>query len=1020
MKKRILLFLILTGYFTGNISAQEIIVKGVVLDETNNPLIGATVITDSKSKATVTDMEGKFSINCNLNENLKISFIGYLAQKVKVSEKLLTIKMEPQQNNLNDVVVVGYGTQKRSDISTAVSSVRMADIEKSGARNVLDGIQGKVSGVQIISNDGSLNGGMTFRIRGNNSITGGTQPLFVIDGVAQPISTDENSNPMGGLNPSDIESLEVLKDAAAAAIYGAEGSNGVVLITTKKGSEQAKLKIEISVKSGMDLPPTNKYMKVLTPEEYAYRMQSDFGSSTDLIEYWNNVVNNQLWNDPTKASIPMNEIQQQASNYELNASMSGGSKQQNYFFSIGYLSRNGIIKGTEYDRLSLRLNLLQKLNSSMEIGANFSYSSSQNKNAFTDNSSINGVYIRALQASPFMIDPQFVNLFSLQGIDRLDPFNMITDHQSNNAIDELNGKVNLKYNIIAKDLTFNTNFSVRKYLNNTSGFNGPNTSDGRLTHGKIEFDKRNDLNWAYDAQLQYNKSFGKHTLTAMAAFEAKNWVRLRNYQKTTNLTDYTLGIYGVNTGLIAYNPDYTFEEYSLLSYIGRMGYTYDERYVFSASLRRDGSSRFGSSNKFGNFPALSFAWRAKQEEFLKSVDLLSDLKLRASYGVTGNNQIPSYQSLAMLSLNKVVMDGTSVDIGLNPSNLQNKNLKWETSHQFNAGLDLSILKNRLSLTADFYYKRIDDMLIQINIPSTTGFSKTWENAGSMMNKGMEYALKAVLVNGNKFKWTVDFNIAFNQNKLLSLANGQYQEFFTRGINPRMANDVLLRVGMPVGVYYGYISDGVYNNATELLNGYPGSNLKFNDLKIVDTNKDGKIDPYDRVPIANVNPIHTGGLGTNLSYGGFELYTFFRWSYGNDEINGAANTLSYATTNPNILSTVYQSLWSPTNPSNNYPYYVSNSFGLRAFRSELVEDGSFLRLATLSLSYSLRPKALEFLGLKKCDFSVTGSNLWLLTRYSGFDPEANTGSDQVTRLAPGLDMSPYPRPQSVLFSIKLGF
>lgn len=455
------------------------------------------------------------------------------------------------------------------------------------------------------------------------------------------------------------------------------------------------------------------------------------------------------------------------------------------------------------------------------------------------------------------------------------------------------------------------------------------------------------------------------------------------------------------------------------SFISRGTYTFDNKYVLNASLRIDGSSKFGANNKYGYFPAVSVAWRASEEEFIKKYDFISNLRVRTSFGMTGNNQIPSYQSLSQLENNKVVMNGNMVEIGRYPSNVTNNDLKWESQKQYNVGFDFGVLDNRFSITADFYYKRIDDMLLQVNIPSTSGYTKAWKNAGSMENKGMEFAINANWFQGD-FSWSTDFNISFYKNKILSLDKGQYQQFYDRGINAKITSDVLLRVGMPVGIYYGYISDGTYNNDTEIINGYPGPNLGLGQLKVVDVNKDGVIDSNDRTPIADVNPKHTGGIGNTFSYKGFDLYAFFRWSYGNDVVNGNAYYLVGTTSINNILKSVYKDVWSTKTPENNYPLYGRGTWGESVLRSDLVEDGSFLRLQTLSLGYNFPTKVTRKMGLSKMRVAVIGTNLWLWTRYSGFDPEANTGYGTVARLAPGLDMSPYPRPRSFSLSIELGF
>lgn len=1023
MKRKVLLstlFLIL--HFTVAL-AQQVTISGQVLDEKSEPLIGATINIEGTTNAVITDLEGKFTIKVLPSEKLVISYLGYKPKTIAIGKnRRFDIILDPSVTEMDEVVVVGYGSQRKSDIATAVASVNIKDIAKSNSAQTLEALQGKISGVQIIPTDGSLSSGMTFRIRGVNSVTGGTQPLFVIDGVPMPTQqitnedTETVNNPLLGLNPNDIESMEILKDAAAAAIYGAKGANGVVIITTKRGTASIKPKFTFSLTGGLDMNP-HIPLEVLSPEEYAKKML-DYGTydSPNLINFWQNVVDNKGWNDPSVHKW-MDEITQVAKKYEANASISGGTKGTTYMLSLGYLNNTGIIKRSAFDRFTSRLNLNQEVNSKINIGINLSYSTSKDKNPVSDWSQ-SGVILNALQISPFLFYPGLADIMNYSNINIMSPLVAVDQVDINNRYSELNGNIYFNYKIL-KDLTFSTSASYRQYSMDQNKLWGSDTWYGQSERGRMEISNREENSWVYEARLQYAKSIKKHSFSLMGAFEASKWSMKDVYNKATNFEDMAVGIWGIDKGLVTYAPKYMYDSSQMVSFISRGTYTFDNKYVLNASLRVDGSSKFGANNKYGYFPAVSVAWRASEEEFIKKYDFISNLRVRTSFGMTGNNQIPSYQSLSQLENNKVVMNGNMVEIGRYPSNVTNDDLKWESQKQYNVGFDFGVLDNRFSITADFYYKRIDDMLLQVNIPSTSGYTKAWKNAGSMENKGMEFAINANWFQGD-FNWSTDFNISFYKNKILSLDKGQYQQFYDRGINAKITSDVLLRVGMPVGIYYGYISDGTYNNDTEIINGYPGPNLGLGQLKVVDVNKDGVIDSNDRTPIADVNPKHTGGIVNTFSYKGFDLYAFFRWSYGNDVVNGNAYYLVGTTSINNILKSVYKDVWSTKTPENNYPLYGRGTWGESVLRSDLVEDGSFLRLQTLSLGYNFPTKVTRKMGLSKMRVAVTGTNLWLWTRYSGFDPEANTGYGTVARLAPGLDMSPYPRPRSFSLSIELGF
>jgi tonB-linked outer membrane protein, susC/ragA family len=1004
--------------------AQKVNISGVVVDENQQPLPGASVTIEHAQKGTATDLDGRFSLEVTPTDKIVVSYIGYQAKTIAVGKtRTFKVSLDPEVTQMEEVVVVGYGTQRKSDISTAVASVKMADIAQSSPSQVLQALQGKVSGVQIISSDGSATSGLTFRIRGVNSITGGTQPLFVIDGVPMPTqrvtntNQDVATNPLLGLNPSDIESMEILKDAAAAAIYGSNGSNGVVLITTKKGKELAKPKFNFSYASSIEMMP-NIPLKVLGAEDYAHKMLNyATWDNVPVTQFWQRIIAQKEWQNPAVKDW-LQEVTQTGTKNEVNGSIMGGTEQTRYMLSVGYMNQEGLIKRSAFNRFTSRLNLSQKINSKVNAGINLSYAVSKDKNPVSDWSQ-NGVVLRALQTSPFLYYPGFSTLMSYPNIRTMSPKVAVDQVDINTKYNELNANVYLSYQVL-KDLTFNTSASYRLHTIGQDRFWGPDTWFGQSERGRMELSNRNENSWVYEARLQYSKSIDKHYFSVMGAFEANKYSTDYTYNKSTNFEDTKQGIWGINQGLVTYAPLYTYDGNQLVSYISRATYSYNNKYVANASLRTDGSSKFGKNNKYGYFPALSLAWNAHEEAFIKKIDAISNLRLRSSFGMTGNNQIPSYQSLAQLAKNKVVLDGNKVEIGRYTSNIANDNLKWESQKQYNIGVDLSLFKNRYSLSTELYYKRIDDMLLEVNIPSTSGFQKAWKNAGSMENKGLEVSLNAQWLREADFKWTTDFNISFYRNKILSLDEGQYQQFYDRGINSKIKSDVLLRVGMPVGIYYGYVADGVFHNQNEVDNAQPGPNVTLGGLRVKDINADGVIDTNDRVPVANVNPLHTGGIGNTFSYKGFELYAFLRWSYGNDVVNGNAYYLTGTKNIDNITQSVYNNVWSAQHPERNFPLFGGGFWAENAFRSDLVEDGSFLRLQTLTLSYNLPKTVIDPYKLSKLRVGVTGTNLAIWTRYSGFDPEANTGYGTIARLAPGLDMSPYPRPTSVLFSVELGF
>lgn len=997
--------------------------QGEVYDQENEPLVGATVVIDGTKISATTDINGKFTIMAPAGSKINVSYFGYQPQQIEVGEsREIEITLEQKVNQLDEVVAVGYGTQKKSDIATAVSSVNMEDIKKSGSTQTLEALQGKVSGLQILPADGSLSGGVTFRMRGINSITGGTQPLFVIDGVPMPVSDAESSgaaglsnNPLMGLNPNDIASMEVLKDAAAAAIYGAKGSNGVILITTKRGKASMKPKFDLSLSGGIDFKPEIK-LKVLSPEQYAHKMlEKGTYDNQNLIDFWQNIIATRGWENENVHNW-LDEILRTAYKYEINASMTGGTEGTNYMISLGYMNATGIIRRSDFDRFTARVNLNQQVGRKVSLGTNLSFSTSSDHNPITDWSQ-SGIVLNALQRSPFLFYPGFADVMNYNNINIMSPLVAVEQVDLNNRYDELNGNLWLTWNIIP-GLDFTTSGSYRRYTVKSTREWGPDTWFGQSEQGRMEAANREENSWVYTAQLNYRNTIGVNDFSIMGAFEISKWWMNNLYTMATNYEDFLNGIYGIDKGLVAYAPQYTYDSNKMISYIARGTYSYDNKYILNASVRVDGSSKFGANHKYGAFPAVSLAWRMSQEEFIRNIEFISNLRLRASFGMTGNNQIPSFQSLSQLSSNKVVMNGSTVEIGRYPINITNEDLKWESQKQFNVGFDFAFWRNRVNIQADFYYKRIDDMLLEVNIPATSGYATAWKNAGSLENKGMDFQVSAQWFRGD-FNWTTDFNISFYKNKILNL-DGQYQQFYDRGLNSKITSDVVLRVGQPVGVYYGYISDGVYNNSTEIVNGYPGSNLTPGELKVVDINGDGIIDANDRVPIADVNPLHTGGIGNTFEWKGFDLYLFFRWSYGNDVINGNAYYLQGSTSINNIMQSIHGNIWGAQTPDNDFPLSGAGTWSEGVMRSDLVEDGSFLRLQTLALGYTLPAKLTRKMKMNKARVVFTCNNLWTWTRYSGFDPEANTGWGTVTRIGPGLDLSPYPRTRSINLSFELNF
>lgn len=1016
MKKRFILLLLVFSF--GILKSFGQTVTGLVTDTENGALPGVNVQLKGTNSGTITDLDGKYKIEAKNGDILVFSFIGMQTQSITVNSEVHNITMDSDEKALDEVVVVGYGTMRKSDLTGSVGSLKKDVIEKTSSTSISQALQGKVSGVNIVSNDGSPGGGVTIRIRGGNTLTGGSQPLFVIDGLPfTPSDDDVEFNPLGDINPSDIESVEILKDASATAIYGAQGANGVIMVTTKKG-QAGKPRVQVNGYYG--LSEVSKNIKMLTPEEYVYsnqaRWETRFGGDPTAINPWDQRIADEIWKqNPT---IWTDHVLQVAEQYNTNVSFSGGDKGFLYSASVGLHNEEGIIVKSDYKRMTGRINLSQEVNDKLKLSLNGSYSKSQNNGMINDWTQSNAI-VQALTLNPFVpLDDPFGDNFdddkSFWGMQN--PYTYIQDVDFKKDFDRMTGRVSLDYKII-NGLSFFTAVGGNKELREFSRFWPSTTRQGLETNGRATLDNQKISNWVYESRLNYNKTFGSHKLNAVGVFEAKGFKNKMLSIESTNMELESLGIYAIGSTTLPAAPQNWITESQMVSGLGRINYSYGNKYLLTLSLRSDASSKFGAGNKWGYFPSAAMAWRVTEESFMKKLGSVSDLKIRGSYGVTGNDQIPTYQSLVLLNQSKYNF-GESTVVGLQPARLQNDDLKWETTTQYNVGFDLGLFDNRITLTADAYLKKTTDLLLEVELPSTSGFTNGLKNVGELQNKGLEFSLNTVNFDG-EFSWSTSFNISFNRSEVLNLGES-YEMFWNRGF-VRVQRDVMLRVGEPVGIYYGYIEDGVYNTEEEVLNS-PDSKISdkaIGEVRFADINQDGVINESDRMPIGYTQPKHTGGIGNSFSYKGFDLYAFIRWSYGNDIVNANTTFATMTRISNNILGDLYNQQWSPETPENNYRGYMNQSHE-NVLRSEMIEDGSFLRLDNLVLGYSLPQKYLSKAKIRKLRVYASVRNLYTLTRYSWYDPEVSTGWGTVAKVGPGADMGSYPRPRTFLFGVEFGF
>ncbi|MDR3652194.1 MAG: TonB-dependent receptor [Paludibacter sp.] len=1039
----------------------DILVSGVVLDEQGEPLIGVNVIVKGAGRGTVTDLDGKFSVKVPSESSIiNFSYVSFISKsRVVGKERILRVTLNQSSKTIDDVVVVGYGYSKKNDLTGSVGRVNIADLEKAPVKSVDEALGGRVAGVQVTSGDGQPGSNATITIRGVGSVTQSTSPLYVIDGFPQE---DANFN---SINPSDIESIDVLKDASSTAIYGARGSNGVILITTKRGKTE-KPTITYNAYIGTQQPV--KMMSVLDPYEFV-RLQNDATPGYANAYYYVNGKSQEDYKnvsgfDWQKLCMNQNPMFQNHS-----VSLSARFNKTAYTVSGSYTDQVGLIINSGFKRYQGRVTLDQNVSDQLKVGFNINYSNSTttgtagnasfgNYLSFLTNlwtyrpvlggSALNTDYENFIASSVY--DPN-----ESQG--RINPYLATTngDIYGNSTVFTPNGYLEFKF---SKNLTFRSTIGMSLTNIESYQFNNASTYDGNpytgfgMTYG-MNGSRSNSQSYSLlnENTLTYNKKFSNSSLNALIGFtNQQNSIKSYGF-RATNMPSADLGINGLYMGT-PYSVTSASSSSGLLSYLGRINYNIEDKYLFTASMRADGSSKFSPNNRWGYFPSGAFAWRMNNENFLKNVENLDNAKLRISYGATGNNRVDdfSYMTLLATSTTSIVSINEANQYASYVSKMGNANLKWETGVQGDIGLDLAFFKNRLSLELDYYDRVTQNLLLNATMPYYTGFSSAYENIGKVSNSGLEITINTININHKYFKWSSSFNISFNKNRLLALNSGANELLTSKSFTMSPfsnTNDYIGKIGAPVAMFNGFISNGIYqlsdfykvqngpNGYTYVLKeGIPyygqkqslssiNSNAPQNcvqpgDVKFKDLNGDGIIDQNDVTVIGSPYPIHFGGFSNTFTYKNFDLNVFLQWSYGNQILNAnrlmmEGSFISSSTATSGTVGMVnynqyseYANRWTYTNPSNIYPRVDSNQFGTRAYSTRVIEDGSYLRLKTIQLGYTLPVILIKKIGITSARFYLSAQNLLTLAGYSGIDPEVSTASG--SNLTPGFDYSPYPR------------
>lgn len=1036
----------------------QINVVGIVTDSKGDALIGVNVKIKDLAKGTITDLNGKFGITVPGSSSILVfSYLGYSTVEIKVaSQKNISVVLKEDAKGLDEVVVIGYGEIKRRDLTGAVGKADVTEMLKTSGANITDALAGRVAGVQVTSNEGTPGGEMNIVVRGTNSITGSNSPLYVIDGFPMEEGTMTSS-----INKNDIESFEILKDASATAIYGARGANGVVLITTKKGNVGAAVinydgtfgvqnvtkKIQV-----MDAYEFVKLQAEMYPDQMVNRYFRTYNDKTYTLEDYRN-IDQFNWQDMIfRPAITQNH----------SVSITGGREESRYIASLSYYDQEGILINTDYNRVQGKIgNTIKKGN--LTVNLNVDYSKSTQSGSIpsenTGNSS-NNLFYSVWGYRPVSYPGVPISQLA-DGI--IDESSGVTDYRINPVLSLQNEsnirqmailKANgyLQYEFI-KGLRLKSSLGYTYFTQDKDNFNNSKTRGG----GPTSIDKVNASfaetirnTWLNENVLSYSTNFNrKHNINALIGYTMQGSNNIDKFAYATHITgNESLEMSVMNTGLPTVTT-YSAAAWTMMSFLGRINYNYKSKYYATVSYRADGSSKFRVANKFGYFPSGSLAWNFTEEKFMKPLkDILTTGKLRVGWGVTGNNRVGEYDTYARLvqysQSNGNYAEPYAIAGGIYPFNnilssngpvpvsLSNEALRWESTSQWNVGTDVSFFNQRLSLTVDLYNKITSDLLLNATLPYSSGYGRGTKNIGKTSNKGIEFSFTSQNIKSTDFSWTTSFNIAFNQNTVLGLAEDQTSLMinapFTQNFNT-MPN-YIAKVGEPLGIMYGYIYEGTYKYNDFFLTGdrytvKPGvpvlaseTNTQPGFPKYKDINQDGIVDANDQTAIGRGAPINIGGISNEFSYKGFDLSIFFQWSYGNNILN--ANRLMFegplASPELNQFAS-YSNRWSPENPTSDIPRAKSSLNSLQVFSTRVVEDGSFLRLKNINLGYNLSTKTLKKLKLKRARIFMSADNIWVLTSYTGYDPEVSVRNSALT---PGMDFSSYPRALSINGGINVSF
>ncbi|WP_158280793.1 SusC/RagA family TonB-linked outer membrane protein [Pararcticibacter amylolyticus] len=1000
-------------------------ITGKVVDENGESLPGVSVRIKGTSVATSTTVDGKFKLeSADRNVILIFTFVGYTTKEISFSgQPSLSVQMLPEKKALEEVVVVGYGTQKKKDVIAAVSSVKGKDIENQPVATPQSLIQGRAAGVQIVQNSGAPGSAVTVRVRGTTSINAGNDPLYIVDGVPVESGTlngiglsGSKTSALSAINADDIESMEVLKDAGALAIYGSRAANGVILITTKRGKKGAT-SYSFNYYRGIQSDNKNTRVDLMNSQQALELVQEGRANALN-----NGVSSVYGWILPDSLGNLYNTDWQDAlfktaavSNYEM--AIRGGENKLRFSLSGSYLDQDGIMINSGYKRGTGRLNLDYDASSKLKLGTNLALSRYKNNRVSTEDGDRSLIQV-ALKKSPSMpiynADGTYYNS-DVSGF--INPVNWANKVKYENEVSSVTGNIYGEYTFIPR-LVFRTTFGLN-YASVLDNFFQPSDAVRNGTASGQTFSS-NVTGWVNENTLNYSFNISRHQVSALLGYSQQERssfaIRAEGKDYATN------NISTLNAAVTPTAANSSESASGLSSTFARLGYSYADKYLFELTARRDGSSRFGANRRYVLFPAISGAWRISKESFWKESSLVNDLKLRGSAGKTGNQDIEDY-----IAQGQYATTGSYIgQSGIYMSIIPNPDLTWETTVQYNGGLDISLFNSRITLSADAYVKKTSNLLLKVELPNTSGFSNVLKNIGSTENKGLEFNLNTINIDKKDFSWSTNFNLSLNRNKVTKLNDGVSNILVGsgQGLSGSLVSYSIIQVGKPIGSLYGWRQSGVYQyssdnttNKTTSSVGINGYVFRGGDLNFEDVNGNNTIDDNDRMIIGNAQPDFTGGFSNNLKYKSFDLNFLMTFSYGNDMVNGTRYSAESATGFNGSLALLRR--WRNEGDVTDMPKVnYADPAGNRRFSNRWIEDGSYLRLKTITLGYSLPSGLATRLKVRSCRMYVMAQNVFTITNYTGYDPEASAFNDNVARI--GIDQGTYPQYRSLTFGINVGF